>query len=147
MDNNEKTPYRPTIDSEAALTSTWSRLMQPLGFAAHATWLMAIGPDGSAVPQLVEIADTEDPPSGSDRAGFVAFLRMLAEDVLPEGARLAFLVTRPGIAVAGPHDKAWATALHGACHEAGVPCETVHVAGDDKVRPLPLDDLDLGRTA
>lgn len=147
MDNKEKSPYRPSIDSQAALTSAWSRIMQPLGFGAHAIWLMLIDPDDSPVPQLVEIADTEDPPSGDDRAGFVKFLRMLADEVMPEGARVAFLVARPGPAVAGAQDQAWATALYGACREAGVPCETVHLGGDDNVRPLPLDDLDLGRIA
>lgn len=147
MDNSEKTPYRPTIDNQAALTAAWSRLMQPLGFSAHAVWLMLIDADSRPVPQLIEIAETQDPPRGEERAGFVKFLRMLTGEVLPEGARVAFLVARPGPAITGQRDRVWATELYGACREVGLPCETVHLAGDDDVRPLPLDDLDLGRIA
>ncbi len=143
----EQTPFRPTIRTQADLETTWRHLMRPLGFSKKSLWLMLIEPDGLAVPNLLEITDTAQPPDPDQRGQLATFLRSLADDVAPAGSRAAFLLSRPGDAAVAAGDRAWATALYDACREAGLPCEIVHLATDTDIRPLPLDELGLPASA
>ncbi|MGB0102472.1 MAG: hypothetical protein WBP61_19495 [Nocardioides sp.] len=137
--------YEPIIDSQSALLATWQHLMQPLGFAGHSIWLLRIGPDRRAVPHLVEIADSEVLPSGEEAAGFAEVLRLL--DAGEVGGSFGFLRSRPGPGVVRADDRAWAAFLYDAGRVAGVDVEVVHLATDESVVPLPLDEIGLSRTA
>jgi hypothetical protein len=55
---------------------------------------------------------------------------------------VAFLRTRPGVGGLDGSDRRWAAALYAAAQLAGVPCEVVHAANDDRLVPVPLDEID-----
>ena len=138
--------YRPTIRSQADLETVWRHLMQPLGFSAGSIWMLRLEPGGRAVPRLMEIADTElaaDPRE--DPEPFAALLGDL--DSVDPGGSYAFLRSRPGRGGVTPDDRAWATFLYAAGRAAGVRLEVVHLATDADVVPLPLDEIDLPRSA
>lgn len=138
---------RPVIDSQASLERTWRTLLNPLGFVRAALWLMAIDEQGDPHPQLLEIDEIAEAPTGKDRAQFADFLRMMHEDVVPEATRFAFVLARPGLAEITSRDRAWASVIYEACRQAGVTSEVVHLAADDDIRPVPLDEAGLARGA
>jgi hypothetical protein len=139
----EQKPYRPTIRTQADLEKAWHHLLDPLGFSGYSLWMMVIEPDDHPVPRLTEIEDAELPPTEEEQRGLAEFLRALADEALAPGSRMAFLLSRPGRTGVGARDRAWAARLYGACRAAHLPCETVHLATDDALLPLPLDDLDV----
>jgi hypothetical protein len=137
-------PFRPTIRSQADLAEVWRTLMGGGGFSGHSVWMMWIVGD-QPVPQVTEMQESEEPITGRLLDNFVEVLQLLSEDVPTTSAgpvRVAFLLSRPGPATIRPADRAWAATLYAAARDAGVPCETVHLATTDLVRPLPLDELD-----
>lgn len=136
------TPFRPTIHTQADLEDAWRHLMRPLGFDQRSLWLMLIDEDDRPLPQLTEVADLPDRPSGWEGRRVGHFLAMLSSS-MPE-CRFAFLLTRPGRGGPDDADRAWAELLYDAAREAATACEVVHLANDDTVAPIPLDDLDLG---
>lgn len=132
--------FQPTIRSQSDLHGAWSTLMQPLGFSGHSVWLMLIDPDDRPVPHLTEIAEAVHPPAGEELTGLAETLRMLHEEIVPDG-RFAFLRTRPGNAGITTADRAWACALYEAGRIAGVPLEVVHRACDVDLIPIPMDEV------
>lgn len=132
------------IRTQADLHELWCGLMEPLGFGKHSIWMMRITSDRRPVPQILEIAETEEVPGDVDGHGLPEVLRML--DAGEPGHSFAFLRSRPGRGVSGD-DRAWATFLHDAGRVAGVRVEVVHLATDEEVVPLPLDALGTRRTA
>lgn len=132
--------FRPTIQSQSDLHEAWSTLMQPLGFSRHSVWLMLIGHDDRPVPQLTEIEEAVHPLAGEELTGFAELLRMLREELVPDG-RFAFLRSRPGAAGLTSADRAWARALYEAGRVAGVPVEVVHRACDVDLVPIPMDEV------
>jgi hypothetical protein len=143
----DKEPFRPTIRTQADLENAWHHLISPLGFTSHSVWMMVIEPTHQPVPHLTQIQEADFPPDDEEQRGFAEFLRGLADDLLEPGSRIAFLISRPGRNGAGARDRTWAAALYRSCRLAGVPCETVHLATDGELLPLPLDDLDASMTA
>lgn len=113
--------------------------MGPWGFGGHSVWMLVIQ-DDRPLPQITELTESEDPPTGEDLDGFVALLARLAEGLAPD-ARFAFLRSRPGFDGVTEADRRWARALYDAARLAGVRCEVVHLATRDRVRPLPPDEL------
>ena len=134
-----ESPYRPTVRTQAELERVWRHLMEPLGFGGHSLWLMFIEPDGRVLPQLTQIEDTVRPPTGDEEAVFAGFLSRLG-DALGPGERICFLRSRPGRGGPGPDDRAWARSLYAACRVAGVETDVVHLATDDTLVPLPMDE-------
>ncbi len=132
--------FRPRIRSQAGLEQLWRVLLEPLGFAGHSVWLMAIDRTGRPVPELLEVADVGRAPGPRSTPLLAAFVRDQVARLAP-GGRAALLRSRPGGGRAGPDDLAWASVLHAACAAAGVPAEVVHLATDEDVRPVPLDAL------
>lgn len=134
-------PHHP-IETQADLHQVWCGLMEPLGFSASSIWMLRIAPDRRAVPHLVEIADADEVPSSTDVRGLSEVLRML--DETEPGHGYAFLRSRPGRGVTGD-DRRWASFLHDAGRAAGVRVEVVHLATDEEITPLPLDEIGLRR--
>lgn len=134
------TTFEPTIETQSDLEDAWRTLMQPLGFGGHSLWMMLIQSSGKPLPNLSQIEGTVTPPSPAEQESFVQFLRNLREE-MRTGERMVFLRSRPGRAVVDPVDRAWARSLYAACRDAGVGTDVVHLAGDDDVVPIPLDDL------
>ncbi|MBZ5737628.1 hypothetical protein [Nocardioides mangrovi] len=131
--------YRPLVRTQADLEEVWRFLMRPLGFGRRSVWLLHLGADRRPTPVLTEITDCADRPEPDHAAGLAATLREL--DRQEPGGSVAFLVSRPGRGVVDRDDVAWAVFLHETGREAGVRQETVHLATDDDVVAIPLDDL------
>jgi hypothetical protein len=131
-----------SVHTQADLEAAWRHLMRPLGWSSRRFCIMLIAESGDVVPQLVEVDELDHPPAPDELEGGAAFLRDLVEMLhLPEG-RVAFLVCRPGTGGASAEDRAWAGALRRMAQQAGVRCETTHLATDEAIVPLPLDELD-----
>jgi len=143
LEGMDTTPFRPTIRSQADLEKAWRHLMGPLGFSSHSVWVMFIGPTHQPVPHLTQIEEWERVPGEDEQRSFAEFLSALRDKISEPGSRVALLLSRPGRGGASPRDRAWATWLHGACRIVDAPCETVHLATDDVLVPIPLDDLDV----
>jgi hypothetical protein len=138
--------YAPVIQTQADLEQVWRTLMGPLGFGGHSVWLMFIGADDRPVPQLTQIEDAVTPPDEQVLGGLAQVLRSVVSDLVP-GGRVACLRSRPGRAAVTGEDRAWASGLYDACRRAGLPAEVVHLATDEELLPLPLDELSLPETA
>ncbi|WP_322937892.1 hypothetical protein [Nocardioides bizhenqiangii] len=130
------------INSQADLERVWRGLMEPLGFTRTSLWIVFLHPDGRPHKTLIEVPVPDgrlvpDPTAPE-------LLDLLAEwttDQVP-GGRVAFLRTRPGRGGLDRSDRLWAAALYAAAQVAGVPCEVVHAANDDRLVPVPLDEID-----
>lgn len=131
------------ITSQADLEQTWRTLMEPLGFSRTSLWIVFLHPDGRPHKTLIEVP-APDHMTAPDPAA-PELLDLLHEWTTHEvpGGRVAFLRTRPGRGGLSPADKLWAATLYAAARVAGVPSEVVHVANDDQLVPVPLDDLDV----
>jgi len=134
------TPYAPVIRSQADLEDVWRHLMGPLGFSGHSLWLMFVQPDGVPLPHLSQVEDCVTPPTAVEQANFVALLKTLRREMRKD-ERLVFLRSRPGRGGAGPDDLAWARSLYDACRTADVQTDVVHLATDDTLVPLPMDEV------
>ena len=130
--------YTPTVTSQADLEEVWRTLMQPLGFARRSLWFMAVGPDGTVIPQLNQIEDCEQLPLPEQLLGALSTIHGVLDDLVP-GARIAFLRSRPGGQGVDAEDRAWARELYGAARAVGAPLEVVHLATDADIWPLPAD--------
>lgn len=139
--------FAPTIVTQSDVELAWRTLMQPLGWSRSSTWLMLIGPDGVPLPQLTEIEDCAGPPPTEIEESLGGLLARLREELLPDGSRVAFLRSRPGRGGAGQLDRTWARALYAAARRARLPAEVVHLATDDDVLALPVDDVLLPASA
>lgn len=138
MNDNDAT-YRPVLRTQADLEQAWLHLLGPRRFHQRSAWLMTIEADGRPFPHLTEF---DGVPEGPDPVllGWLGDLLRPVFDELPP-ARLAFLVSRPGYRQVELADRLWADALHGLARELALPCEVVHLATDDGLIPLPLDEL------
>jgi hypothetical protein len=129
-------PFRPLTRTQADLERMWRRLMSPLGFGSHTLWMVVVQ-DDRPLPQVMEIVEAGQPPEADDVESFAALLGRLA---MP-GLRFAFLRSRPGRGGPDADDRAWARALHDAGRRSGAVVDVVHLAHDDDVLPIALDDL------
>lgn len=138
--------FRPLIATQAQLERAWSVLMGPHDFATASLWVLVIRRDNRPFPHLLEVAEMPAAPDEDD-ADLVA--RLIAEvssgqrgfEPMRSGDRLAFLISRPGPGVVSESDRCWARLLYAACREAEVASAIAHLATDDGVRPLPLDEV------
>lgn len=128
------------IRTQADLEGVWRHLMEPLGFAAGATWLMAVGPDDRPTRHLIEIQDAGPPPEPEQVENLGEILRLVGEDAEP-GTRWAILRVRPGRGATTAADRALVAAMLASCRAAGVPTEVSHLATDDTLVALPYDEL------
>ncbi len=129
-------PFRPELCTQADLEQMWRRLMSPLGFGDHTLWMVVIQ-DDRPVPHVMKVVEAGAPPEPADVESFASVLAQLA---MPD-LRFAFLRSRPGGGRPDADDRAWARALHDAGRRAGAVVDVVHLAHDDDVLPIVLDDL------
>ncbi|GEP37662.1 hypothetical protein NPS01_13250 [Nocardioides psychrotolerans] len=135
--------FQTQIRTQSDLENAWRTLMGPLGFGGHSVWLMALEPDGTTTPMIMEITESEEPIDEEMQASLAELLRLTTTELVPDG-RVAFLRTRPGSDGLSAADREWARALYAACRLAGVRHEVLLVANDVMLEPLPLDDLPTG---
>ncbi len=128
-----------TVRTQAELEELWRLLMNPLGFSRARLYFFLID-DDHPVPGLVEIDDLPRSPGPGDVDGFAQFLAPFDTRAAPR-TRIAFLLARPGSGGADTRDRAWARAVHDAARRAGAVCDTVHLATNDTIVAITLDDL------
>ncbi len=128
--------FRPVVSTQADLEQMWRRLMRPLGFSGCSLWMVVIE-DDRPVPQVMEFAEMAESPEDDDAEALAAFLAHLAAP----GTRFAFLRSRPGAGRPTSGDRAWALALYDAGRRSGAQLDIVHLAHDQTLMPLPMDDL------
>lgn len=138
--------FEPIIHTQLDLEQTWCQLMQPLGFGSETLWLMFIQADGRPYPHLTEITDCDEPDALDQAPEFGAFVSHLMSSCDFSGARVAALRSRPGQARPTRRDRAWAEFVSAACRAVGLTCETMHVASDEDILPMPWDDLGVWAT-
>ena len=129
-------PFVPVLRTQADVERMWRRLMTPLGFTRCSLWMVVVQ-DDRPVPRVLEISFTELPPEDGDAEALAGLLSHLAGS----RTRFAFLRTRPGSGRPDASDRAWARELYAAGQQASARLEVVHLAHDDDVFPLPLDDV------
>ncbi len=130
------------ITSQADLEQVWRGLMEPLGFTRTSLWIVFFHPDGRPHKTLIEVpAPDQRVAPDPDAPELLDLLEEWTTTHVP-GGRVAFLRTRPGRGGLDRSDRLWAAALYAAAQVAGVPCEVVHAANDDRLVPVPLDELD-----
>ena len=130
------------INSQADLEQVWRGLMEPLGFARTSLWIVFLHPDGRPHKTLIEVPAPDQMVAPDPTAPeLLDLLEEWTTERVP-GGRVAFLRTRPGRGGLDQSDRLWAAALYAAAQVAGVPCEVVHAANDDRLVPVPLDEID-----
>lgn len=131
----------PLITNQADLEQMWRSLMEPLGFSRTSLWIVFVHPDGHPHKTLIEVPAPEHMIAPDPTAPeLLDLLEEWTSEQVP-GGRVAFLRTRPGRGGLSAADKRWAAALYEAARHAAVPCEVVHVANDDRLVPVPLDEI------
>lgn len=130
------------ITTQSDLEDVWRSLMEPLGFTRTSLWIVFVHPDGRPHKTLIEVPAPDHLVAPDPTAPeLLDLLREWATEHVPNG-RVAFLRTRPGRGGLDGTDRLWAAALYAAARVAGVPCEVVHAANDDRLLPVPLDEID-----
>ncbi len=129
------------ITCQADLEQVWRTLMEPLGFRRTSLWIVFLHPDGRPHKTLIEVPAPDQLVAPDPTAP--ELLDLLEEWTTGQvpGGQAAFLRTRPGRGGLDRSDRLWAAALYTAARVAGVPCEVVHAANDDRLVPVPLDEL------
>lgn len=127
------------VDDQASLLRAWRLLLRPLGFGSAGVWMLVIDADDRPRPTVVEVQGCDAVPSDEEVEDFARFLRRLVETA--PGGRVAMLRSRPGRGGPDALDRAWAAALLAAARRVGVPTDLVHLATDERVVPMPPDDL------
>ncbi|RHW27196.1 hypothetical protein D0Z08_11090 [Nocardioides immobilis] len=131
------------ITSQADLEQVWQTLMEPLGFTRTSLWMVFLHPDGRPHKTLIEVPAPDDMVAPDPTAPeLLDLLEEWTTEQVP-GGRVAFLRTRPGRGGLDRSDRLWAAALYAAAQLAGVPCEVVHAANNDRLLPVPLDEIDI----
>ncbi|MCR6030396.1 hypothetical protein GGQ22_02950 [Nocardioides sp. zg-579] len=138
--------FAPVIETQTDVERAWRALMRPLGWTRASTWLMFVGPDGRPFAHLTEIDDCEGPPPADVAAQLGRLLGHLRDGPLPAGVRVAFLRSRPGVHGIEDDDRAWAATLYAAARTAGMPAEVVHLATDEDVVAVPMEEATLPAT-
>ena len=130
------------INNQADLEQVWRTLMEPLGFTRSSLWIVFLHPDGRPHKTLIEVPTPDGMVAPDPTAPeLLALLQAWTSDQVPDG-RVAFLRSRPGHGGLDRSDRLWAAALYAAARLASVPCEVVHAANDDRLLPVPLDEID-----
>ncbi|NYD56258.1 hypothetical protein BKA08_000496 [Nocardioides marinisabuli] len=130
--------HRPVVRTQSDLLQLWRGLMGELGFARSSTWVLHLDEDERPTRRLLEIDDCAGEPVADDLDSLTTMLLRVAGT--PPG-RWVFLRSRPGSHGPDRTDRAWARGLAQACRRAGVVTDVVHLATDQRLVPLPADNL------
>ena len=130
------------INNQADLEQVWRGLMEPLGFGRTSLWIVFLHPDGRPHKTLIEVPAPDQMVAPDPTAPeLLDLLEEWTTERVP-GGRVAFLRTRPGRGGLDQSDRLWAAALYAAAQVAGVHDLARHAANDDRLMPVPLDEID-----
>ncbi len=134
-------PYRPRIGNEFDLERAWRIIAPPDEPRPHAFWIMLIDGDGRASTQVISVEDAFEVPPPERSHVFPDFVAELVGQAPVTVGRLAFLRTRPGHFGPTDDDLAWAECLYAVARDVGLSCETVFLATDLVLVPMPRDEV------
>ncbi len=131
---------QPPVRTQQDLFEYWQSLMGPLGFSQPLLWLCFISSDDVVAPVISQI---EDLPRFPDRELLTNLMWIVKNGALDhaEGSSVAILLSRPGRSDLTDSDRAWARGLAGAAAASGVHMRPLHLATDESIRVLAVDDL------
>jgi hypothetical protein len=135
----KKEPYRPILRTQADVATFWTEICRPLGWARHDLWFVMVDAERRPLPLVQDVRDRPVEVDPEMVRGLVDVWRHVRDDLVPDGS-FAVLLCRPGSEVVQPTDRQWASAIASEAAAAGVPLEMIHVASDEAIRPLALDD-------
>ncbi len=139
-------PYRPTLTTDADVTTMWCTLINPLGWHLRRFYLMFVDRHGRPNPYIVEIDEIPAPFGRVDADHFAGFLRHVLEDVGIEEGSVALLACRPGPERVTDDDRSLCRALYAAARDIGLGLRLLHLGTDTAILPMPIDEV-LPRTA
>lgn len=147
-----RTGAQPHLRTQADVHEMWTWLLRRSSAGppedGASTWLMLIGADDVPVSPLIELSHedhpTPQPPTRQEIMHLSLLLRTLAAEIGQPGLRVAPLRARPGPSKPDADDRAWAHAYSQAARLAAMPAEVMHLAGDQGVLPLPIDEIGFG---
>jgi hypothetical protein len=108
------------------------------GACRRQLWFLFLDEHGVQLPVLMPIADPPLMPPPPESDVLLAMVGHLVEAV--EASAIVLVVERPGGEEVSASDRAWAGALHAACHGVGVPLRALLLSHDHGVRWLAQDD-------
>ena len=130
--------HRAPVRTQSDLLRLWRALVGQLGFSRTSTWVVHLDGEDRPTRRLLEIDDCTGLPETGTLDALTAMLTEVARD---EPGRWVFLRSRPGRHGPDDTDRAWARELALACRRAGLVNDVVHLATDERLVPLPSDDL------
>lgn len=127
------------IRTQADLHELWRTLVRPLGWHRRELWFFVIDGDDQPVRQIHQVVDL---PADLDEQMTTNLAHVLAGvmDLFP-GGRVALLWCRPGSGQVTEADRRNTARAYAALGRAGVLTDVMHLATDDDIVPLPLDEL------
>ena len=131
-----------TIRSSADLLAAWQFVDQGFGYAAPQIFALMIESDGSVVPQIVEIHDSD--LDGEDREQSVGEVIDALKDAFVvghPGSAVAVMRARPGRQSMTADDATWCRLIHEQLARAGLNTFPMYFATDDSLGPVPPDVL------
>ncbi len=140
MTHSSRKSHRPTLTTDADVTTMWQALISPLGWHNSRVYVILVDADRRMTSVVVEIDDIPDRFTERDAQALMQVYVHLLHEHEPRGS-VAILVCRPG----GPHltaeDRTCCRSLYAAGRSAGVPMEVLHVGTDTAIVPVPLDEV------
>lgn len=147
MTDTSREPFRPTLRTDADVTTMWQTLIRPLGWHLRRFSLLFVDPAGRPSPQVVEIDDVPASFARAEADHFVEFLGQVLDEIgIADGGSVALLACRPGPDLVTDDDRSLCGALYAAAREAGLRLRLLHLGTDTAIRPMPMDEV-LPRTA
>lgn len=132
--------YDPVLVTQADVEAFWVRICHPLGWARRDLWFVFVLPDGRTLPQIHDIQELPDLVEPDLTRNLVWIWREALREV-PEGTSIAAMMCRPGSSRLTEADRCWAESILRATSELGVPLRPLHLASDEAIRPIPMDEL------
>lgn len=140
-------PYRPTLTTDADVTTMWRTMINPLGWRTHRLYFVLVDGGGRPSPQLIEVDEIPHDFDADHATRFAEFLATILGDLMDgDYASVAVLFARPGAGGLTDADRARCRDMYVAAKAAGVGLELLHVATGTAITPAPMDEV-LPRTA
>lgn len=127
------------IRTQSDLHDLWRALVQPLGWHRRELWSLVIDDDDEPVRELSQLIDL---PGELDETASARLASVMGEQLegFP-GGRIALLWCRPGLGPIRATDRRTAARVYAALAAAGVSTDVIHLATDDDIVPLPVDEM------
>ena len=138
-----RTPFAPVLRTSADVLGFWTAICRPLGWHRRDLWFCVVGGDHRPTPLMTQIEDLSEEPDPLVTDNLGGMWRQLLDGYEANG-RIAVMLCRPGTASPTAADRAWGRAIAAGAGAHGVPLEPLHLASDEAILPLSMDNVDGG---